>query len=579
MTKKTLHLIFILCFFLHGFAFSKNDKKNILDSDAELNNGSHIMLEHLTENQIENLVLLSKVWGFVKYHHPIITTGQLHWDYALFRVMPKILAAPDRDAANAILHMWIVNIGAVTKCQSCASLNIADIQLQPRLQWINGPSSSLNASLKSDLVEIYLNRSAAAEQFYVAQTPGIGNPKFIHELDYNNILFPDSGFQLLALFRFWNIVEYWAPYRDQIGEDWDGVLRESIVKVGLAKERATYQLELMAVIARINDTHANLWSSLSLRPPVGVCSLPIITRFIEGRALVTDYANNEIGKESGLQVGDIIEAIDGNSVDNLVRIWRPYYAASNEATRLRDIARGLSVGNCGLTKVKFQRKSGSKEILVNRVSNTILRSRTTHDRAGATFQLLFDDIAYIKLSSIRQADIDGYLKMAAGTKGMIIDIRNYPSDFVPFALGKHFVDKPTEFVRFTVGDLSNPGSFHWGPLLKIDPHPQQYEGKVMILLDETSQSQAEYTAMALRTGVRAKVIGSTTAGADGNVSLIPLPGGLTSKISGIGVFYPDKRPTQRIGIVPDIEVIPTIHGIRTGLDEVLETAIVEIRKN
>lgn len=47
-------------------------------------------------------------------------------------------------------------------------------------------------------------------------------------------------------------------------------------------------------------------------------------------------------------------------------------------------------------------------------------------------------------------------------------------------------------------------------------------------------------------------------------------------ISGIGVFYPDKRPTQRIGIVPDVEVRPTMAGIRSGRDEVLEEAIRQI---
>jgi hypothetical protein len=68
-------------------------------------------------------------------------------------------------------------------------------------------------------------------------------------------------------------------------------------------------------------------------------------------------------------------------------------------------------------------------------------------------------------------------------------------------------------------------------------------------VDETSQSQAEYTTMGFRSARNATVIGSATAGADGNVSPIPLPGGLRSMISGIGVFYPDKRPTKRIGIV------------------------------
>ena len=98
----------------------------------------------------------------------------------------------------------------------------------------------------------------------------------------------------------------------------------------------------------------------------------------------------------------------------------------------------------------------------------------------------------------------------------------------------------------------------------------------MILVDETTQSQAEYTTMALRSSPQAVVVGSTTAGADGNVSAIPLPGGLRTMITGLGVFYPDKRPTQRVGIIPDVEVRPTIAGIRAGRDEVLEEGLRQI---
>jgi C-terminal processing protease CtpA/Prc len=96
-----------------------------------------------------------------------------------------------------------------------------------------------------------------------------------------------------------------------------------------------------------------------------------------------------------------------------------------------------------------------------------------------------------------------------------------------------------------------------------------------VLVDEVSQSQAEYTTMAFR-AAGAVVVGSTTAGADGNVSAIPLPGGLRSMISGIGVFYPDKKPTQRVGIVVDVKVEPTIEGIRAGRDEVLEEGLRQI---
>jgi C-terminal processing protease CtpA/Prc len=202
---------------------------------------------------------------------------------------------------------------------------------------------------------------------------------------------------------------------------------------------------------------------------------------------------------------------------------------------------------------------------------------STHDLPGDTFQLLSDQVAYLKLSSVRAAQASSYVDRAKGTKGLVIDIRNYPSEFVVFALGSLLVDQPMPFARFTIGDLDNPGAFRWrGEPLTLNPQQPHYSGKIVILVDEISQSQAEYTAMAFRAAPQAMVVGSTTAGADGNVSQVSLPGGLRTMISGIGVFYPDKRPTQRVGIVPDVEMRPTIAGIRAGRDEVLEEALRQI---
>jgi C-terminal processing protease CtpA/Prc len=242
------------------------------------------------------------------------------------------------------------------------------------------------------------------------------------------------------------------------------------------------------------------------------------------------------------------------------------------------MGRNLTRGECGPVTVRIQRGGESIELKTVRVTAPAPMPGLTHDLSGDTFQRLSPEIGYLKLSSVKVADVKKYIDSAAGTKGLIIDIRNYPSEFVVFALGALLVDHPTEFVRFTNGDLSNPGAFRWTPPISLDPAPIHYPGKIVILVDEVSQSQAEYTTMAFRTAPGAKVIGSTTAGADGNVSPIPLPFGFSSRLSGIGVFYPDKRPTQRVGILSDIEVKPTIEGIRDGRDELLEAAKKEILK-
>jgi hypothetical protein len=60
------------------------------------------------------------------------------------------------------------------------------------------------------------------------------------------------------------------------------------------------------------------------------------------------------------------------------------------------------------------------------------------------------------------------------------------------------------------------------------------------------------------------------AGTGGSVGPNPVPHRIRTSPS---VFYPDKRPTQRVGIVPDIKVTPMIEGIRAGRDELIEEAI------
>lgn len=86
-------------------------------------------------------------------------------------------------------------------------------------------------------------------------------------------------------------------------------------------------------------------------------------------------------------------------------------------------------------------------------------------------------------------------------------------------------------------------------------------------------SQGEFTTMALRTIPTSVVVGSATAGADGNITEFPLGENISAIYSSIGVYYPDGRETQRIGIIPDIEVTPTIKGIKEGRDELIEKAI------
>jgi C-terminal processing protease CtpA/Prc len=189
--------------------------------------------------------------------------------------------------------------------------------------------------------------------------------------------------------------------------------------------------------------------------------------------------------------------------------------------------------------------------------------------------MLSPAVAYMNLANLKAADLPGYFEQAKDTKGVIIDLRNYPAQSLYPALGAYLATQPTPFVSLAFPDLANPGAFRFadGTVPAAAPGPVHYAGRIVILVNEITQSAAEFTAMALRTMPGALVMGSETAGADGNVSAIALPGGITTMISGLGVFYPDHRPTQRVGIVADIVVKPTVKGVAAGRDEVLDAAV------
>jgi C-terminal processing protease CtpA/Prc len=526
----------------------------------------------------ENLYLFGKVWGYLKYHHPRVTSGCLDWDAELLRVVVGIIDSHARNAAVVQIEDWVDEIS--DSDAGCQLDKPSGLHFSANDDWINDRELLGEALSESLQLTASLPRGGNS-QFYVSQRAGVGNAQFYNEQAYRELDQPDWRYRLLALFRYWNIIEYWYPYRNIITADWDRVLKEFIPRFVEAEDSDQYVLELMALIARVEDSHANLWSSIGARPPAGEFSVPVHVRFVEGRPIVWRVLDADPSEESDtatadeLQYGDVILAVDRVPVADLVEKVSPYYGVSNESTLLREIARSLLRGDEDEVVVSVERGGQITDVRIQR-SPIDTSYRPTHDRDGDVLQLLSDDIAYLKLSTVDNKNALDYVETAKGHKGLIIDIRNYPSSFMVFALGQHLVTERTPFARVTNLDLSEPGTFRWTEPRALEPKEPHYSGRVVVLVDEYSQSQSEYTAMAFRAVPGAKIIGSQTAGADGSMSRIPLPGGHHTIISGNGVFYPDKSPTQKIGIIPDIEVLPTIDGIRAGRDEVLEIAVREI---
>jgi C-terminal processing protease CtpA/Prc len=94
-----------------------------------------------------------------------------------------------------------------------------------------------------------------------------------------------------------------------------------------------------------------------------------------------------------------------------------------------------------------------------------------------------------------------------------------------------------------------------------------------MLIDERTISQAEHSGLFLEAANGTKCIGSPTQGANCDMTNLSAPGGMHVQFSGQGVWRADGRQLQHVGLRLDVEVRPTLVGIRAGRDEVLDTAI------
>ena len=99
-----------------------------------------------------------------------------------------------------------------------------------------------------------------------------------------------------------------------------------------------------------------------------------------------------------------------------------------------------------------------------------------------------------------------------------------------------------------------------------------------MLIDESTISQAEHTGLFFESANGTKFIGSPTQGANGDVTNMVIPGGITLNFTGQAVRHADGRQLQRKGLTPDVPVEPTIKGIRAGKDEVLDAAVAYLKK-
>lgn len=531
----------------------------------------------VNSQKVENLEKLCKVWGYTKYNHPAFLFGEKDWDEELLNLIPVVSEAKS-DEVNDILHEWFISLGEIDYGTSRPGSKPIESEavVQADTNWILD-EAYLGEALSADMQKMgpvpKIDRRKAPVKFSTEQ----GVPNFKMENTNAACSYQTEEERLLGLFRVWNAIEYYFPYIDIMDESWHDLLREFIPKMLQASDLQSFELTIYELTAHLHDGHTIMINGQTLHNTFGKYLAPVnMLRTKEGQWVVSD-----LFWDCPLQAGDVILKLDGTDIKEVEENRKKYISVPNDEKLLNRL---------GVYLLRSQDEEMGITVLRDGKEQTYTVKGTTQYKYFATsietsHEILDGNVGLINPGALPKGNTGTVIQQVMNdlrdTDGLIVDLRQYPSDTNMHTFLSMYLQKAgTVYSIMTVPSQSVPGTFtkqkmvSWG----VTPAAFYYEKPVVVLMDETSVSNSECSTMDLRTGDNVVVLGNNSLGTDGDITELPLPNGNLLWFTSCGVYTSEMGQTQRIGLTPDIEVYPTVEGIKEGRDELKEAAVAYIQE-
>lgn len=343
-----------------------------------------------------------------------------------------------------------------------------------------------------------------------------------------------------------------------------------IPKIQNASDIDEYRLTLEELVAKLDDSHAFIRFSDEIPK-----FLPFQASHLENKAIISRFYNDSIAELNKLQLGDEVLKVNDLDVRTEADKNLKFVAGSNMNFKMKQSYDRVLSGSEDLVNLTIKRDDKIINLKVNRYDfndfNYYKNKRKVKSKS------ISQHIGYINMAArFSTKEFGKIFRSFKSKKHIIVDLRAYPE--VKYKMFTRFFNSEKRDFRLKYSpDISYPGRFIFKENLKTGSSRKAFKGKFILLVNEQTLSLSEFTAMAFQTADNVITVGNQTAGADGEVVVFDYLGGYKTVMTGNGVLYPDGTETQRKGVKIDIEVKPTIKGLRQGRDEVLEKAI-EIAK-
>ncbi|HET9211007.1 MAG TPA: S41 family peptidase [Thermoanaerobaculia bacterium] len=379
----------------------------------------------------------------------------------------------------------------------------------------------------------------------------------------------DRATRLADVVLAWNVFQHFYPYFDAVQTDWSLELRKALSAAATDADQMAFLSTMRRMVAALHDGHGSV--SGSFQGAWG--RLPLLWDWVEDQLVVTQTAPGGAG---GLRPGDVVVSLNGKPArEALAAAEELISGATPQWRRWIAVGKLAQGGPDEAVRIEARHPDGSPVTVTLTHSSAPYGTGSLEETRPGKISELRPGIFYVNIDQVTEDDFKGALDRLAAAKGVIFDLRGYPSHISPIVLN-HLIDHPFTSARWNVPVVTHPDrqGWEWETTGWFElPKAPKLQGKIAFITDGRAISYAESYMGIVEAYHLGEIVGGPTAGTNGNVNPFVLPGGYRVVWTGMKVLKHDGSRHHGVGIQPTVPAARTIQGVAAGRDELLEKAI------
>ncbi|NQE64713.1 hypothetical protein E1H18_4969 [Caulobacter sp. RHG1] len=531
----------------------------------------------------DNLAAFARAYGYVRFFYPGDAAAQADWTLVAIAGVRQVEdASSPRDLAKR-LEAVLRPLAPEFRAWPTATLppKAEPIPVGPGQRWRH---EGVGLKVPSRYMSLRVPAEAgAASDLFTASLPGgvsvrlpLVTPKTGEISPYAVAQMPDKAAlasysaedratRLADIVIVWNVFQHFYPYFDVVGGDWLGQLPPALIGAAAAPDAVSFRPVLSGLLTALHDGHGSV-----VGPGPTQQMLPVAWEWIEGRLVVLAAAPG-----TGLAPGDVVTTLNGRDVKDLLAEKEALISGATPQWKRWRSSQALKQGPAG-SKIALtgERSNGAPlSVTVQVVPNP--EALKIRPAKPAPLSDLAPGVVYVDLDRIKDAELDAALPQLAAAKGVIFDMRGYPGNVTPRFLS-HFRDEAIYSAEWNIPVALRPDrqAVTWKTARwRLPPSEPRLKGNAVFITDGRAISKAESFMGVVEGAKLGPIVGETTAGTNGDVNPLTLPGDYTLTWTGLRVIKQDGAPHHGVGVRPTVEVHRTVAGVRAGRDEQLEAAL------